>query len=226
MNCIWCDADIIPQVNWGNLFVLEKPKLLCPVCEGKLDKIEGKRCVRCSRRSADKVCSDCQWWEEKEGERIIEFNYSIFSYNEMMKDMIAKWKYRGDYYVGEAFKHSFITAYHEKFAFLKKNAVVVPIPLSTRRLKERAFNQAKMLADFLPVETIEALCRTHGEKQSKKSRMERIYADNPFFIEESINKSVILVDDIYTTGTTLRHAAKLLRDHHCPEIYALTLVRG
>src|SRR5690606_12881635 len=98
--------------------------------------------------------------------------------------------------------------------------------LSKERLMERGFKQAKMLADFLPIEMVEPLSRVHGEKQSKKTRQERMIAENPFFIKETINKKVILVDDIYTTGTTLRHAATLLKEHGCPEVYSLTLIRG
>jgi len=166
------------------------------------------------------------WWEEKEKNESLQFNYSIFTYNPFMKEVIAKWKYRGDYYLGYIFENYLMEAFKENFSFLKKNGFVVPIPLSEERLLERGFNQAKMIADFLPIETKEILTRLHGEKQSKKSRMERIISKNPFFITESINKPVLLVDDIYTTGTTLRHAARLLKKHGCPNVYALTLVRG
>ncbi|MFD1350104.1 ComF family protein [Oceanobacillus caeni] len=226
MNCAWCDTEIILSLSWANLIMLEKEEILCSECKLGLEWINGNRCDRCSRNTTEKRCADCMWWEEKEKNESLQFNYSIFTYNPFMKEVIAKWKYRGDYYLGYIFENYLMEAFQENFSFLKKNGFVVPIPLSEERLLERGFNQAKMIADFLPIETKELLTRLHGEKQSKKSRMERIISENPFFITESINKPVLLVDDIYTTGTTLRHAARLLKKHGCPNVYALTLVRG
>jgi len=49
---------------------------------------------------------------------------------------------------------------------------------------------------------------------------------NPFNLVKSLNNPVLLVDDIYTTGRTLRHAAQLLKEAGCQEVYALTLCRG
>ncbi|WP_339213858.1 phosphoribosyltransferase family protein [Ornithinibacillus sp. FSL M8-0202] len=142
-----------------------------------------------------------------------------------MQDIIAKWKYRGDYELGTVFEESYTTYFQKAFASIK-NAVIIPIPLSMERLQERCFNQAEMLASFLSLKKMNILSRTHGEKQSKKSRNERIYSENPFILQEKLNNPVILVDDIYTTGTTLRHAAKLLKDAGCPEVYSYTLIRG
>ncbi|MBY7144116.1 DEAD/DEAH box helicase family protein [Virgibacillus sp. NKC19-3] len=226
MYCLWCNTQIIPEVSWGNLFLLTKPKWLCQACEGELEILQGKRCRCCSRVDEDELCSDCKWWDRHFSSDPITFNFSVFSYNLQMQDMIAKWKYRGDYHLGNAFKPIFRRSFHDTFSFLKKDAIAVPIPLSKERLLERGFNQAKMLADFLPVETEEIITRTHTEKQSKKTRRERIGTKNPFVITKSINKPVILVDDIYTTGTTLRHAGVLLQGHGCPKVYAYTLIRG
>lgn len=217
---------MIPQVSWSNLFVMERKSYLCQECREDLELIQGERCDRCSRATREKRCLDCRKWEEQGQKDSLKRNVSLFTYNEKMKEIIAKWKYRGDYVLGQIFQYDLRKGYKQAFHHLKTDVVVVPIPLSEERLMERGFNQAKMLAQFLPIETVEALSRIHGEKQSKKSRKERMTGENPFFIEETINKTVILVDDIYTTGTTLRHAASLLKEHGCPDVYALTLIRG
>lgn len=226
MHCLWCNNQIIPEVSWDNLFILTKPKSLCQTCEGELEILQGNRCRRCSRISEDAICSDCKWWDEQSSKDLITFNFSVFAYNPMMQDMIAKWKYRGDYHLGNAFNQYFTRSFHATFSSLEKDAIAVPIPLSNERLLERSFNQAKMLADFLPVETKEVITRVDTEKQSKKTRRERISTKSPFEITKSINKPVILVDDIYTTGTTLRHAGALLLEYGCPKVYAYTLIRG
>ncbi|GAB3802905.1 ComF family protein [Virgibacillus kimchii] len=174
--------------------------------------------------SVDKVCRDCAWWQQHLKKDVLAYNHSIYDYNGLMQEMVAKWKYRGDYQLGEAFKQPLFDAFSRHFK--KRNPVIVPIPLSKERLLERGFNQAEMLAAFLPGRTVVALERVHGEKQSKKTRNERIFADNPFTLVKTIKKTVILVDDIYTTGTTIRHAAALLKEHGTPEVFSLTLIRG
>ncbi|WP_331435273.1 phosphoribosyltransferase family protein [Bacillus sp. SA1-12] len=75
----------------------------------------------------------------------------------------------------------------------------------------------------------ELLWRTHHEKQSKKSRMERLAAENVFSYASSSkieDKQILLVDDIYTTGSTLRNAAKLLVDNGAKTVFSLTLIRS
>lgn len=140
--------------------------------------------------------------------------------------MITRWKYRGDYCLGQAFQKQVCNEFKQEFSFLTNNAVAVPIPLSSERLEERGFNQADVLARFLPIANTKALSRIHSEKQSKKNRYERISAVNPFRLEQTVNTPVVLVDDIYTTGTTLRHAASTLTEGGCTEVYAFTLIRG
>lgn len=226
MNCLWCDQDIIVEINWDNLIVLSKPEQLCKKCMQSLQMLHGNQCLKCSRVSEQKLCQDCERWSDSLIKDPLETNVSVFAYNEQMQEMITKWKYRGDYIVAEAFKQTFIDKYEESFSNELKHSILIPIPLSEERLQERGFNQAKMLVDFLPGESLEIITRIHSEKQSKKTRSERISSDNPFIINETINKTVILVDDIYTTGTTLRHAATLLRENGCPKVYAYTLIRG
>ncbi|SDQ25084.1 ComF family protein [Virgibacillus salinus] len=227
MNCLWCDAEIIPEINWENLFTLSKPKNLCSDCEKKFSILEGKRCRKCSRISEEPFCLDCKRWDvHGENDDPLVLNFSVFNYNEQMQDMISRWKYRGDYCIGNSFKRYYTKAFDQEFTYLPKDTIAVPIPLSDERMKERGFNQSLQLASFLSLETCELLTRVHGEKQSKKTRKERISTLNPFKIMKTINKPVILTDDIYTTGSTLRHAASLLKEKGCPTVYALTLVRG
>ncbi|WP_047980839.1 ComF family protein [Ornithinibacillus contaminans] len=226
MNCLWCDEEIHVTIDWTTIAMPPKAQPICDTCAEGVQELTGSRCRKCSRLSTKRVCEDCLWWEEYlHGDDSIEFNYSVFPYSNQMQEIIAKWKYRGDYELGYIFRESFLTHYKTVFAKVK-DAVVVPIPLSDERIHERCFNQAKMLAEFLPLETKEVLTRVHGEKQSKKSRHERITSNNPFILQQNLNNPVIIVDDIYTTGTTLRHAAKLLKLHGCPSVYTYTLVRG
>jgi len=223
VNCLWCDKEIMVELSWENFLKPPKLKNLCSDCTAQLQVIKGSRCSKCSRSYQEDICYDCQRWK---GNDPIIFNYSLYAYNDRMQEMIAKWKYRGDYILGNAFKRLYLKSFKRIFSFIGDNALIVPTPLSHERMLERGFNQAKVLADFLPLEQKDVMKRVYSEKQAKKTRKERISMANPFILTEKINKTVILVDDIYTTGATLRHAGNLLRKNGCPKIYSYTLIRG
>lgn len=225
MKCLYCQQLIVLELTWKTLILPER-KPLCSTCEESLIIIKGSRCLICSRPSERNKCKDCLWWEHLPERDTIQFNYSVYHYNNFMKEIISRWKYRGDGALGYIFQNVFAANFGKIRSSLPKNIVAVPIPLSEPRQLERGFNQAAMLAKFLPVRSMEILERSTSEKQSKKTRNERIQSVNPFIVEKAINKPVILVDDIYTTGTTLRHAGKVLLEQGCPFVCALTLIRG
>ena len=225
--CLWCDKEIILEITWQNLFIVKGRKTLCTECENQLEKISGTRCKKCSRPSAKTVCYDCIRWNKLyESEDPLTWNHSIYNYNDFMKEVVVQWKYRGDYYLSEIFRESFVQKCKELFSKKMKEIMFVPIPLSSERLFERGFNQAFVLAEFMKENVQEVLTRIHSEKQSKRTRVERLISKNPFQLKNTINKPVVLVDDIYTTGRTIRHAATLLKHAGCPEIYSMTLIRG
>ncbi len=224
MHCLWCHTRMIPELKWENIFMMPAVSKFCSDCEQALVKINGNRCQHCSRLSDKTVCRDCRTWQKKDDP--LRWNKSVYVYNEQMKEIVSRWKYRGDYVLGNALGQAFSGNMNKPAAGLPPDIITVPIPLSEERLLERGFNQAKQLADSLSVSCAEILERRHSEKQSKKTRKERLTAENPFFLTETVHKPVLLVDDIYTTGTTLRQAASLLKEKGCPEVYAYTLIRG
>src|SRR5699024_5857763 len=129
-----------------------------------------------------------------------------------------------------AFKRDWIALYKrailESFPVKQSDLIISPIPLSNQRLAERGFNQSLQLAEMLNRPVSHLFQRKGTEKQSKKTRVERLQMDNPFRLIKKINQPVLLIDDIYTTGTTLRHAASLCKQSGCEQVYALTLCRG
>src|SRR5699024_183360 len=128
-----------------------------------------------SRPSDRDICLDCCWWYAYyDAQDVLTFNYSIYTYNAFMQSVVSRWKYRGDYCLGHMFKDCLQNEFADVFSFLPKDAYIVPIPLSEKSLQERKFNQAQMLADFLSGRKVNILARVHGEKQSKKTRKERL----------------------------------------------------
>ncbi|MFE4523017.1 ComF family protein [Cytobacillus firmus] len=232
INCLICHEEILSAVSWSTLWSRPNENHICQVCTGKLPFITGETCAKCSRpfrtlepqfREGD-TCTDCvRWNHDPEWSEILDKNHSIFSYNDFMKETIARYKFRGDYVMSRAFS-PFI---REKLKNLKFDCLI-PIPLSPERLYERGFNQSAALileAGFAPAELLQ---RIHSEKQSKKSRLERIHHNQVFeLLNINIeNKVILLFDDIYTTGSTLYHAAKVLKTGGAASVFSLTLARG
>lgn len=194
-----------------------------------MTKIDGKRCPVCSRpQETEQSCFDCERWETSEEWRgVLIKNHSIFEYTDFMKEVLAAFKFRGDAELVNVYREEMSAAYQKQF--LADIDCIVPIPLSDDRLYERGFNQAGLLAEQLPFPTKDLLQRTHHEKQSKKSRQERLQTSNVFTTQsatEILEKNILLIDDIYTTGTTLRHAAKVLLKNGASKVSSLTLIRG
>ncbi len=227
-----CGQPISASVGWRKLFSIETENFLCEECEKKFEKMEGETCRICGRslellsgnyRQGD-ICQDCVRWEEDpQWQGVLEKNYSLFHYNDYLKEVIAKYKYRGDYVLARVFSERI------KGVLLSIEAdLFIPIPLSEERIYERGFNQAEALlieAGFVPNPI---LTRIHSEKQSKKSRIERIHLPQVFQLTPEAcleGKKVVLIDDIYTTGSTLRHAAKLLKRAGAANVFSLTIAR-
>lgn len=233
--CLYCHEPYSEAWSWEALIGLKQSPLLCQDCEGRLVRIKGEICRICGRdfsvfpeqyRQGD-CCFDCIRWEENENwTGVLQQHRSLYVYNDFMKEMIAKLKYRGDAEIVKAF----YPLLSSEFKKISHDALLVPIPSSDERHYERGFNQAELLAAGLKKHTEIVLKRkTHEEKQSKKTREERLsQKENPFELIDSLKvkgQKVILVDDVYTTGSTLRYAAKVLIEAGANEVSSISLAR-
>jgi competence protein ComFC len=231
-NCLICHEEIEPDVSWRSIFGKEATAKVCEECMKDFSQISGDVCSVCGRPFAlleveyrfGSLCFDCKRWEEDERwTGSLDQNRSLYNYNDFIKEVVSRFKFRGDYVLAEVFAEDLgkaLQAFHYDY--------VVPIPLSEERLYERGFNQAEAVIKAAGQEPIHLLSRVHSEKQSKKSRLERIHIEQVFKMEEDIDirgKTILLIDDIYTTGSTLRHAAKLLKENGAARVYSLTLAR-
>lgn len=112
--------------------------------------------------------------------------------------------------------------------------IVLPVPLSRQRLRERGFNQALLLARHLAPRKTEAtlLLRLHDtDAQSSLRRAQRLrnlrgaFAVDPLQAKRLRGRSVVLVDDVMTTGATLHAAATALRQAGARQVSALVVAR-
>ncbi|WP_282141045.1 ComF family protein [Cytobacillus oceanisediminis] len=154
---------------------------------------------------------------------MLDKNHSIFSYDDFLKETIARYKFRGDYILAKAF-----SPYIKKWLQPCQFDFIIPIPLSPERLYDRGFNQSEALIREAGFPSADLIKRTHSEKQSKKSRYERIHIQQVFELRSNINvekKRILLADDIYTTGSTLYHAARMLKQAGASSVISFTLAR-
>ncbi len=120
---------------------------------------------------------------------------------------------------------------------LPQDAVIMPMPLSEKRLKERGFNQAEYLAQIMmevfgwqnsiDLETIKRV--KHRDPQSGMGHEYEVRAGNISGVFECVKeppRSVVLLDDVATTGATAAEAARVLMQAGTEEVYLVTLAIG
>lgn len=119
----------------------------------------------------------------------------------------------------------------------EKKPVIIPIPLHWMRKRQRWFNQAEVLSEKLAIlfnSTLESglLIRTKAVKpQAELKREDRlknvkgIFSINPNFQFSNSNASFLLFDDVWTTGSTIREAASVLKRAGAKTVWALTIAR-
>lgn len=236
---------------WATLFPVTHTCLFCPtpmevhpfasvwrqicfVCDKQLSRIRFNTCYVCGRLTNQEkrnICSDCE--AVHPAEWVI--NRSVFTYSEFVKQIIWRYKYRGQQQLAKAF--GLLMADVIDQCWQTKSFVISYVPLHQQRLKERGFNQAELLAKAigkrLRLPVIELLKRQRmTQKQSTKGRNERLSTlKGAFCLKQEIDVSklaqhhILLVDDIYTTGTTLRECAKPLKEQGIENVYSITIAR-
>ncbi|WZY00292.1 ComF family protein [Bacillus sp. FSL W7-1360] len=232
-RCIICHVSFRTAMSFRMLMDPGEEKM-CEQCYEKLEAIEGSGCQRCGSKvvhEKQEICYDCVRWSKMLEGDVLERNYSLFYYNDFLKGILADYKYRGDVALHECFVAVMRRAYRKTFA----HCIPVAIPLSPERLKERGFNQATLLArNWAGRVTWLQRATNDSGKQSKKTRRQRIalIKENPFKLASDVEpayfsgKSVVIMDDIYTTGTTVRQAARVLIKYGAQSVSSLTIARS
>ena len=123
----------------------------------------------------------------------------------------------------------------EQLPVLGRVDVIIPVPLHRERLRQREFNQSLLLADQvghvldIPVSYTNLIRTASSPPQttlSKKSRLKNLRGAFALqYPQEIIKKRVLLIDDVFTTGTTVNECAKSLRKAGSSDVLVLTLGR-
>jgi len=124
------------------------------------------------------------------------------------------------------------------YNLLQKPSVFVPIPLHRSRLRRRGYNQSYLLAEGLgkmfQIKTLDILQRTKNTKTqvglTKSEREKNIkgaFAIKKEYLDKASGlKQIFLIDDVATSGSTLKEAAKILKENGTGKVFGLTLAHG
>lgn len=222
MLCSCCQNELVRNLTLRELFF--SANLRCFRCEKNFTKIEqATACPGCGREDSPDLCPDCSIWQQQLG--FVLENRSIFQYNEGFRTWIEGYKFSGDYRL----RGAFTTELRQALQGYQREFLVCPLPLSNERFQQRGFNQVSGCLDLtkLPYELL--LERKELSPQSKKTREKRLRMEQPFTISvpngKIRNQRVLLIDDVYTTGRTLFHAAELLYKNGAKTVKSLTFAR-
>ena len=149
---------------------------------------------------------------------------AIYHYNDYLKKLIFQYKGCLDYEL----KDIFITPYINELKILYKNYYMLVVPSSKEKIKERGFNHCLEMFKPLGLKTIEPIEKIKDEKQSDKTYLERLKVkENLILVDKEINKNkkILIVDDICTTGSTLKAVINLLREADVKKMKILVIAK-
>jgi ComF family protein len=226
------------QMAWSGLDLLYPPVCVgcqeigsrwCDICQQKIRPIPEPLCEVCGLPISknDKICSNC---DSSRPSFCSLRSWAVFDGS--VRKALHHLKYRRDFSLGDT-----LALPISEFA-INLNwpiDVVVPIPLSRQRYKERGYNQSALIAYPLSIRTgwvyrSKALARARNTRtQVGLTAVERRQNVQDAFVADhklAQGKNILLVDDVATTGSTLSSAADALITVGARSVYALTLARA
>ncbi|MEJ2672361.1 MAG: ComF family protein [Deltaproteobacteria bacterium] len=218
--CLFCGAAVGEEAKVA----------VCPECEGQIEWVESPLCTCCgkvfpSRDGADRVCGDCQ----KDPPPFARARAAAV-YDGPAAQAIKRFKFNRQMANLPVMQH---WLQHLLCLELVADAgLIIPVPLHPRRLKQRGFNQALLLAKAFPQVPVsrDAVVRVKDTvpQVELKPKERRDNVKGAFAVPEPAlvkGKNVLLLDDVYTTGATVRECAKVLLRAGARRVEVLTVAR-
>jgi len=209
-----------------------RPPLFCAVCLEQLEVIASPRCPCCGipfATGVDHLCGDCL-----QQHYAFDCARSLLLYKSPVADIIVRLKFGGQ--LNGLTTLAQLAAIADCMQELTEPELIVPVPLHASRLCERGFNQATLIARAcLPQWAnrirMDVLARNRlTTPQSQLSGRERRSNLQRVFTVEHGNevrgKRILVVDDVFTTGSTVNECARVLRKAGAARIEVFTVARS
>ena len=219
----------------GTVLDYQAIPVFCADCFSKIKFIQSPLCPCCgipfeTAAGSDHLCSDCI-----DAAPVFTVARSVGCYENVLLDAIHQFKYRGKTATGKSLGKLMAEFSYPGFS-IADYSLIIPVPLHLKRLRERGFNQSVILAREIarsfsvPLDFMTLKKHIHTDPQvslGKKEREKNVRGAFTVKRENTIkNESILLVDDVYTTGSTLKECARVLKNHGAREVAAITLARA
>ncbi len=206
---------------------------LCFDCLGKIRPVASPLCLLCgipfAASGSDHLCGDC----------ILDTPPFLLArawghYETLLSEAIHQFKYGGKTLWGSIFGTLMAEAKYPGLTF-SEYSLLVPVPLHKKRLRLRGFNQSAILAahlarrNRLPIDFMNLIRHVNTPEQTKLGRdMREANLKGAFSIRDKgrfKGEKIIVVDDVYTTGSTVKECCRTLLEGQAGEVSVLTLAR-
>lgn len=218
----------------GRFLKSEAKTHLCPNCQNKISVNSGLFCPICFKRLAAENFSKCLHSNKKSA---LDFLGIAVSYeNPLIRELIHKYKYSFAKEISWTLSEILIRYLEKSFTGDFNKYCLMAVPLHRQRFNWRGFNQSEEIAKILSQRFSLALknnCLVRQKKtvsqaeikdfQKRKDNLQNAFVlKNPKLIE---NKNIILVDDVFTSGTTMEAAAAALKSGGAKRIIGLVIAK-
>ena len=203
---------------------------ICENCGKKLAYFKGAFCLKCGKpvKEEDEYCYDC-----RNKEHFYNQGAALFPY-ESIRSSLYRFKYGGRKEYGIFYGRQMAVCFEEKKERWKPQALV-PVPMYRKKEKKRGYNQAELIARELskhwkiPVYT-KLVVRSKNTRPMKEivgtDRQNNLKKAFKLGVNDVKLNTIIIIDDIYTTGSTIDAVAKVCRRAGVANIYFLTVSIG
>jgi len=205
---------------------------LCIPCVASIRKNPKPWCSVCGRAlvNARVICPDCS-----RASPSFDRAYSAFLYDGALKEAIHSFKYKGQASFSKLFSSLLIRFVDDNPELIRGIDFVTFVPMHRKRARGKDFNHSKVLANIISkeydIKLLDILSKVRLTRpQSELSRNDRIAnLAGTFRVRDKMNisgMSILVVDDVMTTGSTLSECALTLKNSNAREVRCLTLSRG
>lgn len=188
-------------------------------------------CIKCENKLKEQAISRIEKMNKEESFQDL---YYLFSYEGLIRKMILEYKFQEKSYLVKTFVN-FLLKEEKIFEKIKTYDKIIPVPISKKRQKERGYNQSLLIALEISKHAkiqVEKKClyRTKNKlEQSKLNKEERQKNIQGVYELKNdqilIHKKILLVDDIYTTGSTVKECCKILKEAEPKQIGVFVLAK-
>lgn len=188
---------------------------VCGIC-GKYNK--NSLCKKCELKLKNEFNFKTDNYEKDIGKNFIEHNY-FFKYENLIRNQILALKFQEKPYIYKTIAY-FLKKMQKSFEKLKKYDIIIIVPISKQRKKDRGYNQSELIAKeiskIIKVPIAKGILYKNKNTKPQSSLNKKEREQNAKGVYQIIknnklkNKRILLIDDIYTTGSTVNECANML----------------